>query len=111
MNNQEKLTWYEITVDVIPDINDKRHNFFYVSVSQWSEWEEFGNMRYNYNPFVGNYCNRRNFLDHVQDRHADHIIIADTIMDLDTALKLEEYLVKGFRSDDEAHGFNQKVGE
>jgi len=112
MEYKDNIQWYEIAVDIVPDINNKRHNRFYVSVSLWTEWEEFGNKRYSYDPFVGNYVNRQEFFKITNERNdIQHIIIADTILDLDIALELEENLVKGFRSCEEEHGFNKKAGE
>ena len=112
MYKKGKLTWYEVALEVVPDKADIRHNYFYVTVSRWEEWEEFGNNRYTYDPFIGNYMNRQEYfrLTHGRD-DVTHIVVADTLMTLEEALALEEYLVKGLRSTEKQHGFNKKVGE
>lgn len=115
MEENEKMIWYEVAVDVVPDKKNIRHNLFYVSVSRWEEWEENGNARFNYNPFEGKYVNRRDYFEKTKGRDdINHIIVADTIIDKTMALELEEYLVKGFRSCEGEHGFNtinEEAGE
>lgn len=108
MEEKDKLIWYEISVDVIPIIGTKQ-NKFYVEVNEYSQYsDDFGNMRYSINPRIGEY-NNNDYWKAIQGRDdIKCIIIADTIMTLDEALKLEEYLVSGFRSCNEEFGYNKR---
>lgn len=117
MDNKDKLTWYEVIVDIIPTTStheDKliRTPKFYVRVMQFEEYKENGHVRMGVDPEIGKYSNSAEYSIAVEGRDdIESIIIADTIMDADVAWKLEENLVNGFRSSDAEYGYNRKVGE
>lgn len=104
--NNGMLVWYEITVDVIPDDGT---NKFYVEVNEWSQYEEFGNLRLGINPKIGNYDNGKEYKEiALKTNDIMHIVVADTIMNKEEALRLEENLVQGFRSYCKEHGWNKR---
>ena len=115
--DNEKLTWYEIIVDIIPTTTVYENKLirtpkFYVRVMQFEEYKENGHVRMAVDPEIGKYENSVEYNNAVYSRDdIKSVVIADTIMDADVAWKLEENLVNGFRSSDEEYGFNKKVGE
>lgn len=115
--DNEKLTWYEIIVDIIPTTAVYENKLirtpkFYVRVMQFEEYKENGHVRMGVDPEIGKYSNSVEYSIAVEGRDdIESIIIADTIMDADVAWKLEENLVNGFRSSDAEYGYNRKVGE
>ena len=117
MEKQEKMIWYEVTLGVLPGVTSFenkviRYPRFYVNVTQWEQYEEYGKIRLSINPHIGKYDNFEEFDKRVQGRDdIQSIVIADTIIEKQMALDLEEQLVKCLKTCEMEHGFNKKVGE
>ena len=107
--NREKLKWYEIELDVIPE---GKRNLFYVTVNEYEEYYEGDHRRFSITPHIGNYDNCNEYWKAVSFRYdIERIIIADTIMTKEEALKLEKNLVLGLRSCNEEYGFYKERSE
>ena len=100
------MIWYEITVDVVPDGGI---NKFYVEVNEWTQYEEFGNIRLGINPKIGRFDNSKEYRDVAMKHDGDilHVVVTDTVTNKAEALRLEESLVKGFRSCE--FGWNKRI--
>lgn len=110
MDKKDELIWYEITVCVVPN-KDTAINQFYVEVNEFKQYtDKLNQIRFGINPRIGKYDNCDEFWEKTRSRNdIKTIIVADTIIDYEEALKLEENLVSGLRSCNEKFGFNKRI--